>query len=110
MELKTRTEGAYAIIVLDGEIDFHFSPRVREEILRSLDDGQSVLLDLSAVSYIDSSAIASLVEGLQHAKSKGLQFGLVGVKDAVTQVLKLTRLDTVFPLHDTVEAGLATEG
>ena len=67
-----------------------------------LNDGYDLLVDLSAVEYIDSSGVASLVEGYQLSKSKNLKFGLVGVSDAAMQVLQLARLDKVFPIHNSI--------
>ena len=61
-----------------------------------------MLVDLSQVEYIDSSGVASLVEGYQTAKKQSLKFGLVGVSDAAMSVLKLARLDKVFPIYDSV--------
>ena len=102
MESDSRTDGAYDIVAYTGEIDFHHSAKVREDIINSLDKGQHVLVDLYGVSYLDSSGIASLVQGLQHAKNSELTVGLVGVKDSVRKVLELTRMDEVFTLHDSV--------
>ena len=107
MESQTRKEGPYTILALSGEIDFHVSPRVREDVLAGLNEGQNLLVDLSQVSYIDSSGIASLVEGFQHAKGKQLSFALLGVKDGVMSVLKLTRLDKVFPMFDSLDEAKA---
>jgi anti-sigma B factor antagonist len=107
MEMKTRKQGRYAVVALTGEIDLQCSPQVREEILHRLDERQSVLVDLSQVTYIDSSGIASLVEGLQHARGRRLEFALVGIQDAVMQVFKLTRLDAVFPMHASLEAAMS---
>ena len=59
---------------------------------------------MSEVSYIDSSGIAALVEGLQSAKSKGKQFGLVSVSKAVMAVLQLARLDRVFTIFPDLDA------
>ena len=64
-------------------------------------------VEMSEVSYIDSSGIAALVEGLQNARSKGQQFGLVGVSKAVMAVLQLARLDRVFPIFPDLDAARA---
>lgn len=105
MQLDVRDEDAYAIISPHGEIDLHHSPKLREQVLKDLNRGQSVLVDMSDVSYIDSSGIATLVEGLQHAKGRKLGFGLVGIGEGVMQVIKLTRLDQVFPIYESVASG-----
>lgn len=102
MEYNTRKEGAYTIIELTGEVDLHYSPQARQQILKHLNDKSHVMVDLSAVKYIDSSGVASLVEGFQLAKSSNLNFALVGVSNAAMQVLQLARLDKVFPIHDSV--------
>ncbi|MCW9024048.1 MAG: STAS domain-containing protein [Gammaproteobacteria bacterium] len=98
MECDARTEGDFTVISLQGEVDLHFSPRAREIILKHLQQKQHVLVDLSAVDYIDSSGVASLVEGFQHARTNTLKFALVGVSDAAMQILQLSRLDKVFPI------------
>jgi anti-sigma B factor antagonist len=109
MSSNRRTEGAYDIVAYSGEIDFDHSAAMREEIIQSLDQGQHVLVDLSEVSYIDSSIIASLVQGLQHARNRDLKVDLIGVKDNVLKVLKLTRMDEVFTLHQSVAVAMAAE-
>ena len=100
MTYKTHREDAYMIIDLSGDVDLHHSPEAREQILAQIKARHNVLVDLSAVTYIDSSGVASLVEGLQQAKQHQLEFGLVGVSDPVLQVLQLARLDKVFKIHD----------
>jgi len=103
VEIKKRNEGGYSIVSLVGEVDLHFSPKAREEILKTLKNKENILVDLSEVSYIDSSGIASLVEGYQMSKKSGQSFGLLSVSNAAMQVLKLARLDSVFPIYDSVE-------
>jgi len=100
MTYKTRTEDGFTIIDLSGEVDLHHSPVARELILAQIKSRYHLLIDLSAVTYIDSSGVANLVEGLQQAKQHQLQFGLIGVSLPVLQVLKLARLDKVFEIHD----------
>jgi len=102
MECSTSQEGDYVIVTLKGEVDLHYSPEARKQILEQLKNNKHVLVDLSGVEYIDSSGIASLVEGFQLARSSKLEFGLVGVSDAARQVLELARLDKVFQIKATV--------
>lgn len=103
MDVTKKTEGKYSVIALSGEIDLHCSPQARDEILGEINQDKPVLIDLFAVSYIDSSGIASLVEGFQLAKTKNLDFALVAVSEPVMQVLQLARLDKVFPIHPTAQ-------
>ena len=106
MDINTREEGGFAILELAGEVDLSCSPQARTRILECLESGSNLLVDLSAITYIDSSGVASLVEGYQTAKKKQLKFGLIGVSQAAMSVLQLARLDKVFPIHDSVAARL----
>ncbi len=93
----------YSVINLTGEIDLNESPNVRKQILNMLNNENAVLVDLSKVEYIDSSGVASLVEGLQTARAKKLNFALLGVSESAMQVLQLARLDTVFTLYHSLD-------
>lgn len=97
------------VILLDGEVDLSRSPDARKVILKCLKKKYNVLVDLSAVDYIDSSGVASLVEGFQYARANNLDFGLVGVSDAAMSVLRLARLDQVFPVYASLEERLAED-
>ncbi|MBM2830744.1 MAG: anti-sigma factor antagonist [Gammaproteobacteria bacterium] len=110
MKINTREEGGYAIIELIGEVDLSCSPAARKQILACLKANRSLLVDLKAVTYIDSSGVASLVEGYQTAKKLNLKFGLIGVSDSAMSVLRLARLDKVFPIHANVKERLREDG
>ena len=86
------------LVSLSGEIDLATSPKARKAILDCLASRRPVLVDLSGVTYIDSSGIASLVEGFQNARTEGLKFCLVDVSEAALSVLELARLNKVFPI------------
>jgi len=96
-DLSTELHGSLMLVRLSGEVDLSWSARVRDAILEAL-ERHSVGVELSAVSYIDSSGIAALVEGLQTARDGERRFVLVATSPAVLAVLELARLDRVFTL------------
>jgi len=102
----TESEGRL-IVALEGEIDLEHAGAVRRVLLDSLKKGLDVLVDLSKVTYIDSSGIASLVEGLQVAKKQKSGLALVSVSVRVRRVLELARLDKVFLIHADLAAATA---
>jgi len=106
VKCRIREHGAVHVVALGGDVDMSSSPEARQAILQSL-ERRGVLVDLSEVEYIDSSGVASLVEGYQVARDKGLKFGLVGVSPSALLVLQLAHLDRVFPIHVTVDDALA---
>lgn len=106
MSYQVDEKDGYAVVWLTGEVDLNHSPEARRVILDCLQKKMPLLVDLSSVDYIDSSGVASLVEGYQLSRSRQLDFGLVGVSDAAMNVLRLARLDKVFPIYASLEARL----
>ena len=70
----------------------------------------AVLVDMSGVSYIDSSGVASLVEAFQSARKSQTAFALAEVSEGAMRVLELARLDKVFTIHPTLGDGLKAVG
>lgn len=102
MSHQIHEQEGFTVVALSGEIDLSNSPELRAQLLDILAQKKNVLIDLGAVSYIDSSGIASLVEGYQEARDAGLQFGLVNVSEVARNVLQLAHLDQVFPIRNSV--------
>ena len=107
MDIQIEDRPPFRLVRLSGDVDLHSSPKAREVILECLRQKMPLLVDLSAVNYMDSSGVASLVEGYQTARKQGLEFGLVAVAQSAMNVLKLARLDKVFPIHASLEERLA---
>jgi anti-sigma B factor antagonist len=94
--IESESVDGAVLIRLSGEVDLSWSQQVRNAVLAALESNSVVGVELSQVSYIDSSGIAALVEGFQRARARGSRFALVSVSDAVRAVLELARLDRVF--------------
>ena len=111
MEISVQSEvdKQTAVISVKGDIDLYSSPQVRQTILDTLNGKtvKRVIVNLAAVRYVDSSGVASLVEGLQLSRKSQVRFVLCGLNKAPLQVLELTRLVKVFEIHDTLETALA---
>ena len=67
-----------------------------------------VVLNLKAVRYIDSSGVASLVEGLKAARDVGARFILFGLNTTVREVLQLSKLVRIFEICESEEQAVAT--
>jgi anti-sigma B factor antagonist len=104
VDISIGKSGSWTVVSPRGEIDLHCSGDLRIEIIRHLDQQQDVLLDMGDVSYIDSSGIAAMVQSLSHARGLDRDFAVARPGEAVMRILRLTRLDDVFVLHDSVEA------
>ena len=88
------------IISLEGEIDLHESPNVRES-LRPLIENKipRIYIDMTEVRYIDSSGLAVLIDAMQRIANYGGKFGLINIRPAVRTVLEIARLDAVFRVY-----------
>ena len=96
------TNDGHAILAVKGEVDMHSSPRVREAQLRALKEGSRwIVIDLTGVGYMDSSGIATLIEGLQFGRSEGREFRLAGLSPAGRDVFEQARLADVFAIFPT---------
>ncbi len=94
------------VVRLSGNVDLEHSPDIRKTLLAAVAGKRDVFVDLSEVTYIDSSGIACLVEALQTARNHGADLGLVSVSRQAMRVFELARLDMVFSIHEDLASAL----
>jgi len=84
VQIATRQSGNATIVDISGDIDLYNSPEVRKVLLGELRDKHAtrVIVNLKAVRYIDSSGVASLVEGLKVSRDLGRRLLLFGLSQA----------------------------
>ncbi|WP_280893552.1 MULTISPECIES: STAS domain-containing protein [unclassified Streptomyces] len=106
----TRTDAdGITVLGLDGEID-HQSVGGLTRALAPADASvqQRVVIDLSRVTFMDSSGVNALIAAFQAAGAAGGWLRLVVVRGAVLRTLQLVGLDTVIPFHPTLEEALGS--
>lgn len=95
----------------EERLDAHNSQDFKDYLLRVLEGGsKAVVLDLSAVRFVDSSGLGALLAGHKNAGLKEGRFALSGVQERVQSMFELTRLHRVFEIHPSVEDALAGGG
>src|SRR5260370_4659507 len=97
------------IFDISGDIDLATSPELRKALLREFRELRMprVVLNLGAVRYIDSSGVASLVEGLKASRDVGSRFILFGLNRRVQECLQLSPLVTLFEIYENEEQSVA---
>ncbi|HSH38394.1 MAG TPA: STAS domain-containing protein [Chthoniobacterales bacterium] len=96
------------IFPLEGEIDLHVSPGIASSLKSMIArKPKQLVIDLSRVSYIDSSGLAVLIEGMQNVASYGGKFALAGLQEGVRPIFEIARLDQVFRIYPDVDSALA---
>ena len=108
MELESKAiDNDTIIIQIKGEVDMESAPSLQKQLVDHFRKNiKIVIVDLSAVSYIDSSGIATFVEGLQWSHNTQNKFRLVGLVPRVKDIFDIARLTTVFEIFDTPEKAM----
>lgn len=99
--------GENLVAVVQGDVDLKNSPELRKALLELIKGTppKRVIVDLGAVSYMDSSAIAVLVELFRELRKTGGKVCLINVQPRVKGLLEIARLDSIFVIaKDEAEA------
>jgi anti-sigma B factor antagonist len=109
LKIAARHLDKITIFDVSGDIDLANSPELRKALLKELRELRTprVILNLKAVRYIDSSGVASLVEGLKASRDVGARFILFGLNTTVREVLQLSKLVKIFEIYETEEQAVA---
>lgn len=111
MKVQVRNVDGISIIDCSGEVDLYSSTHLRKALLAQVQSSSpSVLVNMSDVTYIDSSGIATLVEGLQLSRQTKTRFGIYGLRANARSVLELARLDRVFNIFGSEQEALEKIG
>jgi anti-sigma B factor antagonist len=103
-------EGRDAIVQLTGRVDVDSSPDLRYRLRTLLSEErlpQTIIVDLSAVSYIETSGVATLIEALRTARHHQIDFRLKGLSGAV---LRLFQVTGVLALFEASNSGQSNSG
>jgi len=106
MKHRINENNGVFIASFEGDIDLEHSGKARSIFLDCISRGKGVVIDMSGVTMIDSSGVASLLEAFQKARKKGKAFVLADVAETVMRVFKLARLEKVFVIRDSVDEGV----
>ena len=107
-----RTGGDVTVVQASGELDFYASPEFRERLMGALEESTSgVVVDLAAVTFIDSSALGVLVGGARRSAEARRELMIVCPAGNVARILEITGLNRAFAIYATREDALdAVEG
>ena len=109
MKIDVRHQDGVTIISPKGKITIGVGDvLLRESVTESLDAGAtSILIDLGAVSTIDSSGVGELVSAYTTVTNRGGRLKLCSLPSKVADILQITQLITVFEVYDDEAEALA---
>lgn len=107
LTLSTRESAGRTVVSVGGEIDVYSAPKLRDVIAERVAEGSyHLVLDLEEVEFIDSTGLGVLVGGLKKVRTHDGSLEVVCTQDRVLKVFRITGLEKVFVIHDSVDAAL----
>ena len=103
MQISQTSNPDRHLITVSGEVDLASSPQLDDAIISALDSGAKALaIDLTDVSFMDSSGLGVIVRGLKRCREAEIDLDLVITNERVLKVFGITGLDQVIPIHSSI--------
>jgi anti-sigma B factor antagonist len=104
MDIAEKRSNDMVICSVSGDIDINSSPQIRKSFDKIIDGKtMKIIINLSGVSYIDSSGLATLVEILKKTRNYGGKLRLSNLAAKVKSLFEITKLEKLFDIYDTEE-------
>lgn len=104
--VTTQDHNGTVVVTVTGEVDAHTAPAVREVVESAIGPAARVIVDLTDVTFLDSTGLGVFVTALKHLREVDGSLDLVITSPRVLKVFTLTGLDVVIPIHETLETAL----
>jgi anti-sigma B factor antagonist len=98
LQVETRRAGAHTIVSVTGRVTVDSSPQLRPVLHEAIDAAPAagVVIDFTAARYLDTSAIATLLEAATLASKRGVPLSVTGLSGETRLVAEATELDRIF--------------
>lgn len=95
------------VVAVSGEIDLFTAPEFKQRVSAPIDEGRRhVIVDLTATTFIDSSSLGVLIGAHRRLRRHEGRLVIVCTHDAILKTFRITGLDSVFTIVDTLEDAL----
>ncbi|HTW20655.1 MAG TPA: STAS domain-containing protein [Mycobacteriales bacterium] len=96
-----------ALATVRGQLDIATAPALRDALLSLINEGATdLVVDLEGVSFVDSTGLGVLVSATKRVQSKGGSMTVICTRPQTLKVLKITGLESIFAVRDTLPAAL----
>ncbi len=108
MAVKTESKNGFMICRIEGEIDISCSPDIKKTFDKLVSQKTpKIVIELSKVTYVDSSGLATLVGILKNMRSYGGKMRLAGMSPKIKSLFEITKLDKLFEIMASEEEAIA---
>ncbi len=108
LRLDISERDGWAVLAVGGEVDVATAPRLREKLIELVNDGHhQIVVDLSAVEFLDSTGLGVLVGALKRVRTHDGDLALVCTESRVLKVFEITGLTKVFAMYASVDEAVA---
>ena len=103
LTISTRSiDDKTCLIDLEGEVDVYTAPQLKQKIIELLDQGvRHVTVNLTAVDYLDSTALGVLIGGLKRLRERDGALDLICPNTRIRRIFEITGLDKIFDIYTT---------
>ncbi len=109
MKISCPIKNNIQVVEVEGDLDFHSSPTLRQTLNQFTDKKVlKLVIDLKKVGYMDSSGIATFVEALQKTKKYQGKLVLAEMVPAVKSVFQIAKLDAIFVISESVNEAISS--
>lgn len=108
IETSLRHVDGVPVMDVTGEIDIYTTPQFKDAVTAAIDEGKSsIVINMTNVTYMDSSGFGTLLSATKRLRPADGALYLSGCNEAITRMLQITRLNTIFGIYATEEEALS---
>jgi anti-sigma B factor antagonist len=97
----------YSVVAVRGEVDLHTAPKFQQAVERAAESEGAVVVDMSEVAFMDSTALSALVRCKDALKERGVPMRLAAPSKAVDRIFSVTGFGDYFDVFPTREAAIS---
>jgi len=102
------SQAGHHVIAVRGEIDLFTAPELKQALTDAIEGGQHrVVIDLTEVSFLDSTALGVLIGAVKRLRSRGGALAIVNTDTSIAKTFEITGLDQIFTIVPSREEALA---
>ncbi len=108
MQITEKRNNDILVYSVNGDVDINSSPQIRKAFDKPINEkAMKIVINLSGVSYIDSSGLATFVEVLKKTRNYGGKLRITNLAPKVKSLFEITKLEKLFAIYDTEEEASA---